>query len=80
MNLLSSNDYKAIQKAFDELKELRMTRTLHDYRLTVEVQHLGKTAGVWGQQMVITVSQEYANIFKTKNCRDVAEVRWYLST
>ena len=73
---ISENDYKAIQDALEAKRELTLTRTLGDYKITAEVTTAPK---VWGIQMLIQVKQWQRNIYRVKNCATVEEMRWYLS-
>ena len=75
IRLISENDYKAIQNALEALSEHTLTRTLGDYRISVEVTTAPK---VWGIPMLIQVKQWYGNIYSIKNCASVEEMRWYL--
>ena len=73
---ISENDYKAIQNALEAKRELTLTRTLGDYKITAEVTTAPK---VWGIPMLIQVKQWYRNIYRVKNCATVAEMREYIS-
>ena len=74
--IISENDYKAIQNALESLSEHTLTRTLGDYRISVEVTTAPK---VWGIPMLIQVKQWHRNIYCVKNCATVAEMREYIS-
>ena len=74
-SLISENDYKAIQNALESLSEYTLVRVLGDYKIAVEVTTAPK---VWGIPMLIQVKQWYGNIYSTKNCASVEEMRWYL--
>ena len=76
LNLLSENDYKAIQNALESLSEHTLVRILGDYKIAVEVTTAPK---VWGIPMLIQVKQWHRNIYRVKNCASVEEMRWYLS-
>lgn len=78
-NLISPNDYKRIEKAFNNLQPDDLFRTMGDYAITIKVKPTGKSMSAWNQPMVIQVTQEYRNIYKLKNCKDINELRWYLS-
>lgn len=69
---------KAIRTALENLRPLKLDRTLGDYYISVEVALLGKAARVWNQHAVIQVRQEQNNVVKLKNCKDMDELRWYL--
>ena len=73
---ISENDYKAIQDALEAKRELTLTRTLGDYKISAEVTTAPK---VWGIPMLIQVKQWYRNIYRIKNCATVAEMREYIS-
>ena len=75
ISLISENDYKAIQDALEAKRELTLTRTLGDYKISAEVTAAPK---VWGIPMLIQVKQWYRNIYRVKNCATVEEMRWYL--
>ena len=72
---ISENDYKAIQDALEAKRELTLTRTLGDYKISVEVTTAPKA---WGIPMLIQVRQWYRNVYSIKNCGTVEEMRWYL--
>ena len=72
--IISENDYKAIQNALESKREFTLTRTLGDYKISVEVTTAPK---VWGIQMLIQVKQWYRNVYSIKNCGTVEEMRWY---
>ena len=72
---ISENDYKAIQDALEAKRELTLTRTLGDYKITAEVTTAPK---VWGIPMLVQVKQWHRNIYRVKNCATVEEMRWYL--
>ena len=72
---ISENDYKAIQDALEAKRELTLTRTLGDYKISAEVTTAPK---VWGIPMLIQVKQWYRNVYSIKNCGTVEEMRWYL--
>lgn len=72
---ISENDYKAIQDALEAKRELTLTRTLGDYKISAEVTTAPK---VWGIPMLIQVKQWNRNIYRVKNCATVEEMRWYL--
>ena len=72
---ISENDYKAIQDALEAKRELTLTRTLGDYKITAEVTTAPK---VWGIPMLVQVRQWQRNIYRVKNCATVEEMRWYL--
>lgn len=74
--IISENDYKAIQDALESKRELTLTRTLGDYKITAEVTTAPK---VWGIPMLIQVKQRNRNIYRVKNCATVAEMREYIS-
>ena len=74
-SLISENDYKAIQDALEAKRELTLTRTLGDYKISVEFTTAAK---VWGIPMLIQVKQWYRNVYSIKNCGTVEEMRWYL--
>ena len=74
--IISENDYKAIQDALESKRELTLTRTLGDYKITAEVTTAPK---VWGIPMLIQVKQWNRNIYRVKNCATVAEMREYIS-
>ena len=74
--IISENDYKAIQNAQGAKQDITLTRTLGDYKITVEVTTAPK---VWGIPMLIQVKQWYRNVYSIKNCASVEEMRWYLS-
>ena len=76
LNLFSENDYKAIQDALEAKRELTLTSTLGDYKISAEVTTAPK---VWGIPMLIQVKQWYGNIYSIKNCATVEERWWYLS-
>ena len=76
LNLFSENDYKAIQDALEAKRELTLTSTLGDYKISAEVTTAPK---VWGIPMLIQVKQWYGNIYSIKNCATVEEMWWYLS-
>ena len=75
MNLISENDYKAIQKALESLSEYSLVRTLGDYKIVAEVTTAPK---IWGIPMLIQVKQWNRNVYSIKNCASVEEMRWYL--
>ena len=75
LNLFSENDYKTIQDALEAKRELALTRTLGDYKISAEVTTAPK---VWGIPMLIQVKQWYRNVYSIKNCGTVEEMRWYL--
>lgn len=75
ISLISENDYKAIQDALEAKRELTITRTLGDYKISAEVTTAPK---VWGIPMLIQVKQWNGNIYSIKNCANVEEMRWYL--
>ena len=72
---ISENDYKAIQDALEAKRELALTRTLGDYKISAEVTTAPK---VWGIPMLIQVKQWNRNVYSIKNCGTVEEMRWYL--
>ena len=72
---ISENDYKAIQDALEAKRELTLTRTLGDYKISAEITTAPK---VWGISMLIQVKQWYRNVYSIKNCGTVEEMRWYL--
>ena len=74
--IISENDYKAIQDALESKREFTLTRTLGDYKISVEVTTAPK---VWGIPMLIQVKQWHRNIYRVKNCATVAEMREYIS-
>ena len=74
--IISENDYKAIQNALESKREFTLTRTLGDYKITVEVT---TAPNVWGIPMLIQVKQWHRNIYRVKNCATVAEMREYIS-
>lgn len=74
-SLISENDYKAIQNALQSISEYTLTRTLGDYKISVEVTTAPK---VWGIPMLIQVKQRHRNIYRVKNCATVAEMREYI--
>lgn len=74
--IISENDYKSIQNALQSLSEYTITRTLGDYRISVEVTTAPR---VWGIPMLIQVKQWHRNIYRVKNCASVEEMRRYLS-
>ena len=76
ISLITENDYKAIQNALESKREFTLTRTLGDYKITVEVTTAPK---VWGIPMLIQVKQWHRNIYRVKNCATVAEMREYIS-
>ena len=76
MSLISENDYKAIQDALEAKREFTITRTLGDYKISVEVT---TAPNVWGIPMLIQVKQWDRNIYRVKNCATVAEMREYIS-
>ena len=75
MNLISENDYKAIQKALESLSEYSLVRTLGDYKIVAEVTTAPK---IWGIPMLIQVKQWNRNVYSIKNCASVEEMRWYI--
>ena len=74
--IISENDYKAIQNALESKREFTLTRTLGDYKISVEVT---TAPNVWGIPMLIQVKQWHRNIYRVKNCATVAEMREYIS-
>ena len=74
-SIISENDYKAIQDALEAKRELTLTRTLGDYKISVEVT---TAPNVWGIPMLIQVKQWCRNVYSIKNCGTVEEMRWYL--
>ena len=72
---ISENDYKAIQDALEAKRELTLTRTLGDYKISAEVTPAPKVRGI---PMLIQVKQWYRNVYSIKNCATVEEMRWYL--
>ena len=72
---ISENDYKAIQDALEAKRELTLTRTLGDYKISAEIT---TAPNVWGIPMLIQVKQWHRNVYSIKNCGTVEEMRWYL--
>lgn len=61
-NLLSANDYKAIDHALSTSKPLVLTRTLLTYSIIVEVVKTGEDEPVWHQSAIIRVTQNFSNM------------------
>lgn len=76
ISLITEKDYKALQDALEAKRELTLTRTLGDYKISAEVTPAPK---VWGIPMLIQVKRSQRNIYRVKNCATVAEMREYIS-
>lgn len=74
-NLISANDYKRIQKSLDDQRFDLFSVTLGDYKVEVEVSKTGKDEDVWGQAFIITVRQQYRNVFKTQHFKSAKEMK-----
>ena len=78
INLLTENDFKAIQAALDDGRPLTLTREFGTVRISVEVQETGKSAKVWNVPYIIQFRKMDRNIFSIQNFKSVEEMRWYL--
>ena len=78
INLLTENDFKAIQAALDDGRPFTLTRELWAVRIAVEVQETGKSAKVWNVPYIIQFRKMDRNIFSIQNFKSVEEMRWYL--
>ena len=78
INLLTENDFKAIQAALDDGRPFTLTRELGGVRIAVEVQETGKSAKVWNVPYIIQFRKMDRNIFSIQNFKSVEEMRWYL--
>ena len=78
INLLTENDFKAIQAALDDGRQFTLTREFGTVRIDVEVQEAGKSAKVWNVPYIIQFRKMDRNIFSIQNFKSVEEMRWYL--
>ena len=78
-NLLSANDYKRIQTALDNQKGDYFSVRFGDYAIAISVVPIGKAESVWNQPYIITVEQSYPNVYARKNCKNIDDLRAYLS-
>ena len=78
-NLLTPNDYKRIQTALDNQKEDYFSVRFGDYAIAISVVPTGKAESVWNQPYIITVEQSYPNVYARKNCKNVNDLKTYLS-
>lgn len=74
-NLISSNDYKRIEKAMETMTPDGFTRTYGNYTVNVEVSPTGKAACVWNAPFTITVRQERQNVFSTQHFANTADMK-----
>ena len=79
INLLTENDFNAIQAALDDGRPFTLTRELVGIRIAVEVQETGKSAKVWNAPYIIQIRKIDRNIYSIENFKSVEEMRWYLS-
>ena len=78
INLLTENDFKAIQVALDDGRPFTLTSELGGIRIAVEVQETGKSAKVWNVPYIIQFRKMDRSIFSIQNFKSVEEMRWYL--
>ena len=78
-NLLTPNDYNRIQTALDNQKEDYFSVRFGDYSIAISLISTGKAEGVWNQPYIIAVEQSYPNVYASKNCKSVNELKKYLS-
>ena len=78
INLLTENDFKAIQAALDDGRPFTLTREFGGTRIAVDVQETGKSAKVWNVPYIIQFRKMDRNIFSIQNFKRVEEMRWYL--
>ena len=78
INLLTENDFNAIQAALDDGRPFTLAREFGTVRIAVEVQETGKSAKVWNVPYIIQFRKMDRNIFSIQNFKSVEEMRWYL--
>ena len=78
INLLTENDFNAIQAALDDGQPFTLAREFGTVRIAVEVQETGKSAKVWNVPYIIQFRKMDRNIFSIQNFKSVEEMRWYL--
>ena len=78
INLLTENDFNAIQAALDDGRPFTLSREFGTVRIAVEVQETGKSAKVWNVPYIIQFRKMDRNIFSIQNFKSVEEMRWYL--
>ena len=78
INLLTENDFNAIQAALDDGRPFTLSREFGNVRIAVEVQETGKSAKVWNVPYIIQFRKMDRNIFSIQNFKSVEEMRWYL--
>ena len=78
INLITENDFNAIQAAFDDGRPFTLSREFGTVRMAVEVQETGKSAKVWNVPYIIQFRKMDRNIFSIQNFKSVEEMRWYL--
>ena len=79
INLLTENDFNAIQAALEDGRPFTLTREFGTVRIAVDVQETGKSAKVWNVPYIIQFRKMDRNIFSIQNFKSVEEMRWYLS-
>lgn len=78
INLLTENDFNAIQAALEDGRPFTLTREFGTVRIAVDVQETGKSAKVWNVPYIIQFRKMDRNIFSIQNFKSVEEMRWYL--
>ena len=78
INLLTENDFNAIQAALDDGRPFTLSREFGTVRIAVEVQETGKSAKVWNVPYIIQFRKMDRNIFSIQNFKSVEEMRWYI--
>ena len=78
INLLTENDFKAIQAALDDGRPFTLARELGAVRIAVDVQETGKYAKVWNVPYIIQFRKMDSSIFSIQNFQSAEEMRWYL--
>jgi len=73
-SLISSNDYKRIDRALKSQTFDSFQMTMGDYWIQVEVSESGDKS-VWGQKYIITVRQNRKNVFSIQHFRSVEEMK-----
>ena len=77
-NLISSNDYRRIERALSSLTPDEFFHILGNYTIKVSVEPTGKAANVWNQPFMITVFQDTGRVSSIQHFRSVEEMKTIL--